>query len=326
MTSRPTSRPSASRRASTTSRSATSTTSSRTWASAAPAAGRAAPAGPTRPRSAQSPSKLTGSLHRRLTVEVDGQAMTSTAPARHVHVEHVMGTVVSVDVRGAEPAVAPAACARLAAWLHDVDRRFSTYRDDSEIRRIDRGELLAAEAGADVRWVLERCAELRHETGGAFDEYAGGPLDPSALVKGWAVDRGAALLRDAGLTDFALNAGGDVLVCGGALPEATWRVGIQHPHDRQAIATAIGVTDLAVATSGAYERGPHLLDPRTGAPPSGVLSVTVVGAHPGRADAYSTAAFALGADGPAWTLGLDGYEAMTILAGDRVLRTPGFPA
>jgi FAD:protein FMN transferase len=252
--------------------------------------------------------------------------MTATMPARHVHVEHVMGTVVSLDARGVGAHVARAASARLAAWLHGVDRRFSTYRDDSEITRIDRGELLVDAASADVRWVLERCAQLRHETGGAFDEHAAGPLDPSAFVKGWAVERGVELLREEGLTDFSVNAGGDVVVRGGALPERTWRVGIQHPHDRSAIAMAISVTDMAVATSGTYERGEHLIDPRTGAAPSDVVSVTVVGPDLGLADAYSTAAFALGPDGPEWTLGLDGYEAMTILADDRVLRTPGFPA
>jgi thiamine biosynthesis lipoprotein len=237
-----------------------------------------------------------------------------------------MGTVVSLDMRGAEAAIAQAAFQRMMAWLHDVDRRFSTHREDSEISRLDRGELSVAEASQDVRWVLDRCARLRRETGGAFDEHAGGRLDPSALVKGWAVERGADILRAEGLRDFSLSAGGDVVVRGGALPERAWQVGIQHPRDRLAIAGAIEVTDVAVATSGAYERGEHLLDPRTAAAPSDVVSVTVVGPDLGLADAYSTAAFALGADGPQWTLGLDGYQAMTVLADHRVLCTPGFPA
>src|SRR5205085_11247117 len=156
----------------------------------------------------------------------------------------------------------------------------------------------------------ERCAALRAETAGAFDERAGGRLDPSAFVKGWATQRAAEMLNDRGLTDFSLNVGGDVVLRGGALPERAWRVGIQHPRERGAIAAVIGVTDMAVATSASYERGGHLLDPRTGAPPSDVLSVTVIGPDLGTADAYSTAAFALGPDGPVWTLGLDGYEAM----------------
>ena len=236
-----------------------------------------------------------------------------------------MGTVVSLDVRGAAAPAAQAAFEQLMAWLHDVDRRFSTYRDDSEISRLDRGELLVTDASSEVRWVLQRCAALRSETGGAFDERANGRLDPSALVKGWAVEHGAELLSAAGLTDFCLNAGGDVVVRGGALPDDVWRVGIQHPLDRGAIAATVAVTDMAVATSGAYERGAHMIDPRTGAAATDVLSVTVVGPDLSLADAYSTAAFALGADGPKWTLGLDGYEAMTILGGGRVLCTPGFP-
>src|SRR4051812_9644145 len=244
--------------------------------------------------------------------------MTTATHPRQVYVEHVMGTVVSLDARGVDGAFAAAAFARATTWLHEADRRFSTYRSDSEISRIDRGELAVAAAGADVRRVLEHCARLREETGGAFDERAAGRLDPSALVKGWAVERAADILRSEGLTDFAVNAGGDVVVRGGALPEPVWRVGIQHPLDRGLTAIAIGVSDIAVATSGAYERGAHVLDPRSGASPSGVLSVTVVGPDLGLADAYSTAAFALGTEGPRWTLGLDGYEALTILADEQV--------
>ena len=236
-----------------------------------------------------------------------------------------MGTVVSLDVRGATSSAAVSAFRRAMLWLHHVDRRFSTYRDDSEITRIGRGELVPEAASPEVRWVLDRCGALRVETGGAFDERAGGQLDPSAFVKGWAAQRAAEILLTEGLTDFSLNLGGDVVLRGGALPERAWRVGIQHPRDRDAIAAAIAVTDLAAATSGAYERGGHVLDPRTGESPSDAVSVTVVGPDLGLADAYSTAAFALGADGPRWTLGLDGYEAMTILADEQVLCTPGFP-
>jgi thiamine biosynthesis lipoprotein len=82
---------------------------------------------------------------------------------------------------------------------------------------------------------------------------------------------------------------------------------------------------VAVATSGLYERGDHIVDPSSRRAPDGVLSVTVAGPDLGTADAYATAAFAMGSDGPGWTLGLDGYEAMTILADDTVLTTPGFP-
>jgi FAD:protein FMN transferase len=263
----------------------------------------------------------------------DGPGMPTTTTAlhaprqpRHVHVEQVMGTVVSFDVRGARAGADVAeAVGDAVAWLHDVDARFSTYRDDSEIARIDRGALTVADATQDVRWVLGRCADLRAQTGGFFDERAGGRLDPSAFVKGWSVQRAAELLGVRGLTDFCVSAGGDLVVRGGALPQPRWRVGIQHPLAPGAVAAAVGASGLAVATSGTYERGEHIADPVRGGTAAGVLSVTVLGPDLGVADAYSTAAFAMGLDGPAWTLRLDGYEAMTILADHTVLCTPGFP-
>jgi FAD:protein FMN transferase len=101
-------------------------------------------------------------------------------------------------------------------------------------------------------------------------------------------------------------------------------VGIRHPEDLEQLAAVLEVEDLAVATSGTYERGAHIVDPHTGLPPSGLLSVTVVGPDLGTADAYATAAFAMGADGPAWTATLAGYDALCITADRRVLSTPHF--
>jgi thiamine biosynthesis lipoprotein len=248
--------------------------------------------------------------------------MPTVPLSRSVFVERAMGTVVSLDVRSVAPD--PAVLRAAFASLHEADARFSPFRPDSELCRFERGEV--AEVSPDLRWVLDRCAALGLQTGGFFDVYATGRLDPSALVKGWAAQRAADILLAGGITDFCLSAGGDVITRGDALPERGWRVGIQHPLERDAIASRVRARDLAVATSGTYERGAHIVDPWTADAPTGVLSVTVTGPDLGIADAFSTAAFAMGADGPAWTLGLDGYEAMTILADATVLCTPGFPA
>jgi thiamine biosynthesis lipoprotein len=245
--------------------------------------------------------------------------------SRHVHVEHVMGTAVTIDVRGCAPP--PQAIRGAVRWLHEVDATFSTYRPDSAVCRLGRGELELTDASSDVRWVIGQCERLHRQTGGFFDARATGRFDPSAFVKGWAVQRAADRLRADGVTDFCLTAGGDIATHGHAGDGTAWRVGIQHPRDRRSIAAIVQVRDdLAVATSGAYERGEHILDPTTDRPSQGVVSVTVVGPDLAIADAYSTAAFAMGAAGPDWTLGLHGYEAMTIRADDVVLSTPGFPA
>src|SRR3954447_15797346 len=107
--------------------------------------------------------------------------MAVAVPTQRVHVEPVMGTVVSLDLRAGPLDAIGAAM----AWLHAVDARFSPYRADSEIARLNRGELLVADASPDVGAVLSRCAALWRETDGYFDVRAGGRLDPSALVKGW---------------------------------------------------------------------------------------------------------------------------------------------
>jgi thiamine biosynthesis lipoprotein len=235
-----------------------------------------------------------------------------------------MGTDVAIDVRGP---VDPRAIDRALAWLHEADARFSPYRADSEVSRLRRGELQADEAHPDVREVLERCERLRAETGGAFDARAagGGTPDPTGLVKGWAVERAVVLLERAGARDLCVEAGGDVAVRGAPAPGERWRIGIRHPRRPDRLAAVVELVDEAVATSGTYERGDHIVDPRTGRPPRGVLSVTVVGPDLATADAYATAAFALGHDGPAWTASLGpGYGAMTVLDGDRVLATEAF--
>jgi thiamine biosynthesis lipoprotein len=238
-------------------------------------------------------------------------------------VEQIMGMPILVDVRDD---VGEGVLDEVFDCFRLVDETFSTYKRDSEIRRIARCELPVAEASADVQWVLERCEELRRETDRYFDAYASGSLDPSGLVKGWSVDRAAALLARAGAENYAVNAGGDIRLHGGALPGSAWRVGIQHPRLRDQVAAVVQGSDLAVATSGTYARGEHVLDPHTRLAPTGVLSVTITGPDLATADAYATAAFAMGERAAEWTAGLpDSYEAMTILADDRVLLTRGFP-
>jgi FAD:protein FMN transferase len=239
-------------------------------------------------------------------------------------VEEVMGIPVGIDVRDA--GVDPAALDRAFAWLRWADATFSTYRPDSAISRLNAGTLALGDAAPAIHEVLARCEGLRARTGGCFDVRARGALDPSGFVKGWAIEVVAGMLVAAGAPNLCVHAGGDVCVRGERAPGRPWRVGIQHPWERDRVAAVLRTRDLAVATSGAYERGPHVVDPRTGRTPKGVASVTVLGPDLGTADAYATAAFAMGLDGPAWTAGLDDYDALTILTDGRVLSTPGVDA
>jgi thiamine biosynthesis lipoprotein len=209
-----------------------------------------------------------------------------------------MGTTVSIDVR--DPGVPLQALDDAIAVLEELDARFSTYRADSEISRIGRGELAVAESHADVREVLDACAVLRAESDGAFDAWRDGRLDPSGYVKGWAAERAAAVLRASGARRFTVNLGGDVICAGGSDDGTPWRVGVRHPDDAHRMALVLGVPNGAVATSGRYERGDHVVDARTGEARRAWASITVLAPDLATADAVATAALAMGSDGPAW--------------------------
>lgn len=232
------------------------------------------------------------------------------------HTEHIMGTAVTVEIR--DRVVPRHALERAFAWLRWVDRTFSTYDRSSEISRLNAGELELRDAHPLVRKVLARCEVLRDASDGYFDAHAPlpGGVDPSGLVKGWAVDVAFTGLRRAGARRLCIEAGGDLRVAGGP-----WRVGIRNPHRRELLAAVVVLDSGAVATSGAYERGAHVVDPHTGHPPVGTLSVTIVDRTLAQADAHATAAFAMGPGGPAWAARL---AAMTVLAGDEVVLTPSF--
>ncbi|MCW2967602.1 MAG: thiamine biosynthesis protein [Solirubrobacteraceae bacterium] len=236
-------------------------------------------------------------------------------------VEHIMGLPVQIDLR--DTTVDATVLDAAFDWLRVVDQTFSTYKPDSEISRLGRGELTIAQCRPEVDEVLTECARLRDATDGFFSVRAGGTLDPSGLVKGWAVGRAADILAAAGARDFAINAGGDALLRGRPDPGSRWRVGIRHPVEHDKLAAVLEGEDFAVATSGEYERGEHIVDPHSGRPPAGLLSVTIVGPDLATADAYATAVFAMGAAGPAWAAALEEYETLCITSDHTMLTSPG---
>ncbi|MEU8579326.1 FAD:protein FMN transferase [Streptomyces abikoensis] len=232
-----------------------------------------------------------------------------------------MGTVFSFDVRGTPTPAVARALREAVAWLHHVDALFSTYRPDSAISRLERGETTVERCPPEVGEVLRLCAQAEAATAGWFSARAGGRLDPSGLVKGWAVERAADILHAAGARDLCVNGGGDLQLHGEAAPGAPWKVGIADPADPGRLLTVVtgaGTGPWAVATSGTAERGCHILDPRTGRPPQGLLSATVVGPSLTWADVYATAVFARGATEEGRPLTVDGYEVLTVTNDSRL--------
>jgi thiamine biosynthesis lipoprotein len=245
-----------------------------------------------------------------------------------VHVEHVMGTVVSFDLRFADEAQRRpmrVAIADAVNWLHRVDDVFSTYREGSQISRLGRGELRLADCDGDVAEVLELCAQVGRESAGYFSSTYGGKLDPTGLVKGWAVQRASELLSAAGSARHLVNGGGDIQAVGGSAPGVPWQVGIAHPLEQRAVASVVELTDGAVATSGIAERGAHIIDPFTGQPAVTLASVTVVGRDLIRSDAYATAALAMGSRAREWLESCIGYEGFGVGADGLGWSTSGYP-
>lgn len=244
-------------------------------------------------------------------------------------VQEIWGTVASVEVR---EQLDEHTFDQVFRCFERVDELFSTWRDDSEVMRIGRGELALDDASPEVREVLGQCVALRAETDGAFDIAAAAgltycrpgqaPIDPSGFVKGWALEEAATMLGLAGAHAYCIEAGGDVLVRGGG-----WRVGIRHPRVPRAVCAIVEVSAGGVATSGCYERGAHILDPRALGPASGLLCATVIGEDLGVADAWATALMVLGVDGlDGLGAARPGYDAMVVTEDREVVMTVGFEA
>lgn len=240
------------------------------------------------------------------------------------HSEAVMGTVFSIHVN--DPGRWSTALAEVVDFLHWVDRTFSTYRPDSQLSRLGRRELRRRDCDPAVGEVLDLCAGVMRTTDGYFSAVYGGRLDPTGLVKGWAVERASLLLSAAGASSHGVNGGGDMQLVGGLGEGRAWRIGIAHPTRRGRLATVVTGHDLAVATSGSAERGHHVVDPRTGRPAAGLASVTVTGPSITLADAYATAAYAMGPRARQWLLDLPGYEGFVVDENGAGWATPDFPA
>lgn len=244
-----------------------------------------------------------------------------------IRVEHVMGTVVSIDWRDDD--LDPGTVDAAAAWFHQVDERFSPFKPESEVSQISAGRLAEPEYSAGMKYVISLCDHVRDQSDGLFDAWrlqdGERIFDPSAVVKGWSVDRAAALLEKAGARNFCINAGGDVLTRGAPEPGALWKIGLRHPDEADKVTGVVSVHDSCIATSGTYERGKHIVIPQTGDPTEGELqSVSVFGPTLALADAYSTAVFAMGRAGVDWMLQRTPYEVYAVTSAHHALYSPGF--
>ncbi|MFJ6195592.1 FAD:protein FMN transferase [Micromonospora sp. NPDC092111] len=196
------------------------------------------------------------------------------------------------------------------AELRAIDLTYGPARPDSLVSRLRRGEI-SPESYPPLTDLVDRCAAMRAATDGWFDAWAvPGGFDPGGLLNGWAVERAAARLRAAGITDYAVLSGADLTVRGYAAHGGPWRVAVHHPTNGRRAPLVLEMTAGAVGTSGVTGRQGHVVDPHTGEPAGHLVAATVVGPDLAVADAYATALYAAGPVGLSWFRNGSGYQAL----------------
>ncbi|MBU6323308.1 MAG: FAD:protein FMN transferase [Patescibacteria group bacterium] len=237
-----------------------------------------------------------------------------------------MGMPVTVEV--ADESATAETLEDVFSFFESVDERMSTYKPDSEISRINRGELSPGEYSQDMRDIFALAEKTKRETDGYFDiRTPAGTLDPSGIVKGWAIREAASRLKAAGHENFFVDAGGDVASQGVNRAGEPWSVGIRNPFSRDEIVKVIYPRGQGVATSGNYIRGNHIYDPHApGKAPDELVSLTVVGPDVLEADRFATAAFAMGKKGLAFIANLSGFEGYGITPDKVATMTDGWNA
>ena len=218
----------------------------------------------------------------------------------------VWGTVLIVDI--ASPTLSQKeleeGIREVTTLVNRVDHLFSTYKEDSQVSKIRRDELMIGEADPEVIEVWNLCEEMKALTSGAFDPWSvTGGFDPSGLVKGWAADKCADLLTSRGIEHVLINAAGDLTLRGGELTDSEvqpWMIGISDPENVDNVVKTYEIFDGAIATSGDYEKGAHIHDPYTGLIAIGAKSVSILGPNGAITDALATAVMVSGIDGAPW--------------------------
>lgn len=243
------------------------------------------------------------------------------------HDEPVMGTVVTFDLYDEEAASTDLTdyLDEAISALHEADNVFSTFKNESPLSRLRRGEITLEQCPPVVLEVLDHCEEARTISDGWFDPWSlPGGLDPTGYVKGWAAQRALNLLRPSGIGGALVNAAGDTASFGGPQAGTPFRIGIVDPAATQSLACIVH-SPGAVATSGIYERGAHLIDPHTGRPMSRALSATVTGNDLGLADAFATALAVAGVSVLPLIEATEHFEGLVIDTDNVHVMTSNFP-
>ena len=245
------------------------------------------------------------------------------------HLEECMGTVFVFRGRTSIPKFElDVALNEACAKLHEADRVFSLYKPESPLSALARGETSVAKCPPEVSTVWDLCEEWERKTSGYFKSFTPqNTFDPSGLVKTWAAQKAIDVLLISGVTDFTLNAGGDIWLSDYLSRDIDWKVAISKPvsiADQEAGVLAVlnlkGTSYRAVCTSGTSERGNHIWHGSD----HDLVQVTVIANDLVTADVWATAAFA---EGPRCIERIekeDGVDVLVIYSDGRIDGSNGF--
>jgi thiamine biosynthesis lipoprotein len=218
----------------------------------------------------------------------------------------IMGIPISIDI----PAGGDMIFIESFAIFSEIDNRFSTYKHNSEVSNFNKGVVSLEKCSDSFKKVYETCEQFKKETNGYFDAFYNKKYDPSGYVKGYALEQAANYLKQKGYNEFLINAGGDIVAYSNS--GKSWKIGITNPNDTKKILAQLEVDSIAIATSGTYERGDHIIDPITDKKPVFFKSVTIFGPSIVIADVYATVIFAMGERGLELLQQIPGYSCIYV--------------
>jgi thiamine biosynthesis lipoprotein len=210
------------------------------------------------------------------------------------------------------------------SYLHFIDNKFSTYKKNSEIAQINSGKLKESQYSSEMKKILFLSKKTKKETNGYFDIHAKNILDPSGIVKGYAIFEAAKIFKNKGFNNFYIEIAGDIQTYGKNEKKEKWSVGIQNPFNLKEIIKVVYLKGQGIATSGTYMRGNHIYNPKSKEKISDIMSITVIGPNVYEADRFATAAFAMGEKGLEFIEKLKGLEGYMIQKNKKAVYTSGF--
>lgn len=235
----------------------------------------------------------------------------------------LMGMPITVEVL--DKGVTEKIINQVFEYFQQVENRFSVFKRNSEISKINRGEIDENEYSKEMKTVFNLSEKTKKEANGFFDIFQSGRYDPSGLVKGWAIKNAAEILQKMGFKNYYVEAGGDIQVSGVNKNGEQWRVGIKNPFIQEQIVKVVSLKNQGIATSGTYLRGQHIYNPKSKKHGiTEIVSLTIIGSDVYEADRFATAAFAMGKEGINFIENLQGFEGYLIDSQGVATKTSGF--